>query len=97
MSNSGNLFRLDGKLALVSGCRRGIGAAMAEALVTTLYGAVAANLFFLPLAGKLRNRTEEDFLVKSLTIEGLVSMINLENPIVVEQRLQSFLPNVVNL
>lgn len=74
-----------------------VGTSMAEALVTTLYGAVLSNLFFLPLAGKLRNRTEEDFLVKSLTIEGLVSILNRENPLVVEQRLQSFLPNVVNL
>ncbi len=74
-----------------------VGHSMAEALVTTLYGAVLANLFFLPLAGKLRNRMEEDFLVKSLTVEGIVSMVNRENPIVVEQRLQSFLPNVVNL
>jgi chemotaxis protein MotA len=74
-----------------------VGSSMAEALVTTLYGAVLANLFFLPIAGKLRNRTEEDFLVKSLTIEGLVSILNRENPLVVEQRLQSFLPSVVNL
>lgn len=73
-----------------------VGASMAEALVTTFYGAVLANLIFLPIAGKLRNRTEEDFLIKSLTIEGIVSMINQENPLIVEQRLQSFLPNVVN-
>ena len=74
-----------------------VGSSMADALVTTLYGAILANLLFLPLAGKLRNRMEEDFLVKSLTIEGIVSMVNRDNPIVVEQRLQSFLPNVVNL
>ncbi len=69
-----------------------IGPAMAVALVTTLYGAVLANLVFLPVAGKLRNYAAEDNLVKALTIEGILSLGKQENPIVLEQRLQSFLP-----
>lgn len=69
-----------------------IGPSMAVALVTTLYGAVFANLVLLPLAGKLRNRAAEDNLVKALTIEGVASLSKQESPIVVQQRLQSFLP-----
>lgn len=69
-----------------------IGPAMAVALTTTLYGAILANLLFLPVSGKIRNRLEEELQVRSLTIEGVISLVKQENPIVIEQRLQSFLP-----
>ena len=69
-----------------------IGPAMATALVTTFYGAVLANLVFLPIAGKLRNRSEEEAVVKAITVEGIISVGNEENPMLLEQRLQSFLP-----
>jgi len=67
-----------------------VGPAMATALVTTFYGAVASNLFLLPVAGKLRNRAEEQHLTKALTVEGMISVIREENPMLLEQRLQSF-------
>ena len=69
-----------------------IGPSMATALVTTFYGAVLANLVFLPIAGKLRNRSEEEAMVKAITVEGILSVGNEENPMLLEQRLQSFLP-----
>lgn len=69
-----------------------VGSAMAMAMVTTFYGAILANMLFLPIAGKLRTRCEEDAVVKAITIEGVISLGNQENAVVVEQRLQSFLP-----
>lgn len=69
-----------------------VGPAMALALLTTLYGAVLANLFFLPLAGKLRLRNEEEILLRTLTIEGTISLLKSENPLLLEQRLITFLP-----
>ena len=69
-----------------------VGPAMALALLTTLYGAVFANLIFLPLAGKLRLRNEEETLLRTLTIEGTLSLLRSENPILLEQRLITFLP-----
>jgi len=69
-----------------------VGPAMGLALLTTLYGAVLANLFFLPVAGKLKLHNGEEWLLKSLSIEGALSLARLENPLVMEQRLQSFLP-----
>ncbi|MCO6430372.1 MAG: MotA/TolQ/ExbB proton channel family protein [Deltaproteobacteria bacterium] len=69
-----------------------VGPAMSMALVTTLYGAIMANLVFLPIAGKLRNRVEEEGLVKAITVEGVLALGKQENPIVIEQKLQSFLP-----
>lgn len=69
-----------------------VGPAMALALLTTLYGALLANLIFLPVSGKLKNRCEEDWVLKSISIEGALSMARQENTIVMEQRLYSFLP-----
>lgn len=69
-----------------------VGPAMAVALITTLYGAILANLVFLPIAGKLRNRADEESMVKAITLEGALSLSKQENPMVVEQRLQSFIP-----
>ena len=71
-----------------------VGPAMALALITTFYGAIAANLLFLPLAGKLRNRAGQEAMIKALTIEGTVSLVRQENSIVVEQRLQGYLPRM---
>lgn len=68
-----------------------IGPAMSLALITTLYGAIAANLFLLPIAGRMRNRAHEQSVVKAMTIEGAISLSRQENSIVLEQRLQSFL------
>lgn len=69
-----------------------IGPAMSVALLTTFYGAVFANLVFLPLSGKLRSRSEEESLLKELTIEGIVGVAEGVNPLVIERRLLSFLP-----
>ncbi len=69
-----------------------VGPAMSIALVTTLYGALLANVVFLPTAGKLKNRADEESLVRAVTLEGILAIGNQENPIVVEQRLVSFLP-----
>jgi chemotaxis protein MotA len=65
---------------------------MAVALLTTFYGAVLANIMCLPMAGKLRTRSSEEVLVKELTIEGVICLSNGENPRIVEQKLQAFLP-----
>lgn len=69
-----------------------VGPAMAVALTTTLYGAMFSNLIFLPIAGKLKNQTEEELLVKAITVEGILAVGKQENPTLVEQKLQGFLP-----
>ena len=67
-----------------------IGAGMATAILTTLYGAVMANVFFLPAAGKLKVRTAGELLGKEIIIEGILSIQSGDNPRVVEQKLKSF-------
>ena len=69
-----------------------IGAGMAVALLTTLYGTVAANAIFLPVSDKLAffNRAEQRQM--ELVIKGIIAIQSGEHPRVVEQRLVLFLP-----
>ncbi|MDH3584884.1 MAG: motility protein A [Phycisphaerae bacterium] len=69
-----------------------IGAGMAVALLTTLYGAVLANVFALPVADKLGKRSAEEILLKTIIIKGVMSIQSGDNPRVVEQKLKTFLP-----
>jgi chemotaxis protein MotA len=72
-----------------------IGPAMAVALLTTFYGAVAANLVCLPMAGKLRKRSKEETLIKEMMITGIISIAIGENPRIMEQKLHAFVaPNL---
>ncbi|MDH5298662.1 MAG: MotA/TolQ/ExbB proton channel family protein [Desulfobulbaceae bacterium] len=69
-----------------------IGPAMAVALLTTLYGAVLANLLFLPLADKLALRSSEEERNRKLIIEGVLGILKGLNPRVMEEFLETFLP-----
>ncbi len=68
-----------------------IGVGMATALLTTLYGVIVANLFFLPMSGKLDVRSKEETLLKELIVEGVVSIQSGDNPSIVEEKLKGFL------
>jgi len=68
-----------------------IGVGMAVALLTTLYGALIANMFCMPIAGKLKVRTRMEMLVKEVIIEGILSIQSGDNPRVVEQKLMAFI------
>lgn len=72
-----------------------IGPAMAMALLTTLYGALLANLFALPMAAKLGLRSREEVLLKVIVIKGVMAIQSGDNPRIVEQKLKTFLPNRV--
>jgi chemotaxis protein MotA len=69
-----------------------IGPSMAVALITTFYGAILANLVFNPLAGKLRTRSKEEVLIREMILEGVLSISKGENPRVIEEKLNSYLP-----
>ena len=69
-----------------------IGPSMAVALLTTLYGAVLANLFFLPLSDKLALRSHEEERKRKLIIEGVLGILKGLNPRVMEEFLETFLP-----
>ena len=69
-----------------------IGPAMAVALLTTFYGAVLANMVFLPLAAKLERNSIEEALVNSVYMMGAASIGRQENPRRLEMLLNSLLP-----
>lgn len=73
-----------------------IGAGMAVALLTTLYGALIANAIALPLADRLGRRSEEEQQYKALIIRGVMAIQNGDNPRTVEQRLRASLPPNLN-
>ncbi len=68
-----------------------IGGGMAVALITTFYGALVANLVFIPIAGKLKNRSEEEVLIKEMIIEGVLSIQFGEHPNTIQRKLMNFL------
>ncbi len=68
-----------------------IGPAMAVALLTTLYGAVLANVVFLPLAKKLEERSFEESLYMEIMVEGVIAIQKGEHPSIVKEKLQAFL------
>ena len=69
-----------------------IGPAMAVALLTTFYGSIIANIVCLPISGKLKTRSKEEVLTKEMAIQGIVSLSNGDNPRILEQKLQAFIP-----
>lgn len=69
-----------------------IGPNMSVALVTTFYGSALANVVFLPLAQKLKIRSNSEILVKELMVEGLLSIQAGENPRIIEEKLKTFVP-----
>lgn len=68
-----------------------IGPAMAVALLTTLYGSMLANWLATPITFKLKNNNAAEVLVKTIMVEGLLSIQAGENPRVIEEKLKSFM------
>ncbi len=69
-----------------------IGPAMAVALLTTFYGAVLANMVFLPLANKLERNSQAEVMVNQIYALGAASMSRQENPRRLETLLNTTLP-----
>ncbi|NEU29969.1 flagellar motor protein MotP [bacterium LRH843] len=67
-----------------------LGPNMAVALITTLYGAVLANLVFLPMATKLENKTNEEIFMRQIIIEGVIGVQSGQNPKILEEKLSAF-------
>ena len=69
-----------------------IGPAMAVALLTTLYGAILANMFAIPIADKLSLRSREENTSTSLIIDALLSIQGGQNPRIIASMLEAYLP-----
>lgn len=68
-----------------------VGRGIAVAFVATIYGVGLANLCLLPMAGKLKIRLREEQLIREMTLEGVVSILEGMNPRMLETKLLGFL------
>ena len=68
-----------------------IGPAMAVALLTTFYGALLANIIALPIAQKLAGKSGDEVLMMEVTIQGVLAILEGDNPIIVRSKLEAFL------
>ena len=91
MGMIGTLIGLVGMLANMDDPKT-IGPSMAVALLTTLYGAVLANAFCIPIADKLAFRADEQRLNRTLILEIVASIQEGINPKVMGDMLQTYLP-----
>jgi len=89
----GMIGTLIGLVAMLSNMDdpKSIGPAMAVALLTTLYGAIMANMVGIPIASKLKSRDTEEKVSKTLIIDGLLGIQAGQNPRVIEQVLHGYL------
>ncbi|OIO67529.1 MAG: motility protein A [Zetaproteobacteria bacterium CG1_02_53_45] len=69
-----------------------IGPSMSIALLTTFYGALMANILFLPMSGKLKTRSKDELLIHEIILVGIQSLVAGENPRIMEQKLLGYLP-----
>ena len=69
-----------------------IGPAMAIALLTTLYGAVIANLICLPIADKLEAKLALEEINLSLVIDGVSQVRESKSPALIREMLLAYLP-----
>ncbi len=71
---------------------KAVGHGIAVAFVATVYGVGSANIFFLPAANKLRARLRKSILLKEMTLEGVVGIVEGLNPTLIRMKLESYIP-----
>ncbi len=67
-----------------------VGHGIAVAFVATVYGVASANILFLPAANKLRARMRQVTLLRDMTMEGVIGIVEGLNPTLIRMKLQSF-------
>lgn len=70
-----------------------VGHGIAVAFVATVYGVASANIFFLPVAAKLRARLRDAVLLREMIIEGVSGIVQGLNPTLIRLKLESFAPS----
>ncbi|MCE1246493.1 MAG: MotA/TolQ/ExbB proton channel family protein [Firmicutes bacterium] len=69
-----------------------LGAGIAQAFLTTLYGISLSNLVFMPLSVKIRHNNAEKSKFYEMILTGLQSILEGDNPLLMEEKLKAFLP-----
>ncbi|HIJ77908.1 MAG: MotA/TolQ/ExbB proton channel family protein [Desulfobulbaceae bacterium] len=90
-------FGLIGSVVGLIGMLAGVGntttilATVPIALTSTLYGVVFSNFFFMPFATLIRERTEQELILKKIIMEGILAIEQEADPRYIERRLKAFL------
>jgi chemotaxis protein MotA len=84
----GTVLGLVGNTSNIAG---NIGVATAQAFVATFFGIMFANLLWLPIANKIKERSGQLLLLREIMIEGILSIQSGDNPRLLEERLHAFL------
>ncbi len=71
-----------------------LGAGIAVAFVATIYGLIAANLFFIPFSSRIKFKYQKIFIKKEMIVEGVLAIQSGESPTLIERKLKSFLIDV---
>lgn len=69
----------------------GLGEGMSTALITTFYGSLLANLIFVPISNKLRNKHNQEMLCKEMVVAGILDIHAGVNPRHIEEKLKAYL------
>ena len=69
-----------------------LGKSIATAFIATLYGVLSANVFWLPIGERLKQRNKEEVGRRTLAVEGVMAVQAGDNPRVVREKLEAFLP-----
>lgn len=70
-----------------------VGHGIAVSFVATVYGVGVANIFFLPVANKIKARAHEAMQVKELILEGIIGIVEGLNPKLIRSKLEAFAPH----
>lgn len=73
-----------------------LGHGIAVAFIATFYGVGAANVFFLPIAMKLKAISAEEALVREMIVEGILAIQSGDNPRIVREKLEAFLSSPIS-
>jgi len=68
-----------------------LGAGIAVAFISTIYGVGLANLVYLPIAGKLRSLILQQMVMREILVDGLMAIASGENPRYIESKLQGYI------
>jgi chemotaxis protein MotA len=69
-----------------------LGKSIATAFIATLYGVLSANVFWLPVGERLKQRNKEEVARRTLAVEGVLAVQAGDNPRVVREKLEAYLP-----
>jgi len=72
-----------------------LGKSIATAFIATLYGVLSANVFWLPIGNRLKQRNKEEVAFRTLAIEGVLAVQAGDNPRVLREKLEAFLPQAL--